>query len=143
MNLFYIFLIFEIFAYKMIYKFIFSTICYSKPIENEKAKEELKKWKFHIKDILYYLVTIIAILKPLMGNEISKSLFLIGIIPIFVSLFLYIYSFIKNTNINAWAIDFFFLEGIAIQTNSWLCSALGFVYLVYNIACKKSKTDNR
>ena len=134
MNLFYIFLIFEIFTYKMIYKFIFSTICYSKPIE---------KWKFHIKALLSYLVTIIAILNPLMGNEISKSLFLIGIIPIFVSLFLYIYSFIKNTNINAWAIDFFFLEGIAIQTNSWLCSALGFVYLVYNIACKKSKTDNR
>jgi hypothetical protein len=139
MDLLYISLIFEILIYKLIYKFIFVTVCYSKPLETNEIKEELKKWKFHIDEIIYYLVSIIAILKPLLGEQISINYFLFGLIPIAVSLFLYLYCFFTKTYLNSWAIDFFFIEGLAIQTNSWLCSLLGFIYLFIKLIVNKIK----
>lgn len=139
MDFLYILLILEIFLYKLIYKFVFVTVCYSKPIETKEVKEELKKWKFHLDEVIYYLVSIIAILKPLNGSQIQLNYFLIGLIPIAVSLFLYLYCFFTKTYFNSWSIDFFFIEGLAIQTNSWLCSALGFVYLGYKLILSKTK----
>jgi hypothetical protein len=36
-------------------------------------------------------------------------------------------------------IDFLFIEGLAIQTNSWFCSLLGFIYLIFQIVIEKIK----
>ena len=137
MSKLYIFLILEMFLYKSISKFLFTMECQSLPQED--VSQELKQWKFSFDQILYYLIIVAAILKPLVAGEIELNFFLIGLIPVVVSLLLDIFSYIKGLNPYILYIDFLFMEGLAIQINSWLCSLLGFIYLGYQIYLIKFK----
>ena len=65
MSKLYIFLILEMFLYKSISKFLFTMECQSLPQED--VSQELKQWKFSFDQILYYLIIVVAILKPLVA----------------------------------------------------------------------------
>jgi len=137
MTIFYIFLIFEIIIYKSISKFFFVMNCQSLPQKD--ISEELKKWNFSWYHTIYYLAIIIAVLKPLTKTPITPIFFLFGFIPVLTSIMLIVFCNIKKTNLHVRFVDFLFIEGLAIQTNSWFCSLLGFIYLLFQIIVEKIK----
>ena len=137
MTIFYIFLIFEIIIYKSISKFFFVMNCQSLPKED--VSEELKQWNFSWYHAIYYLAIIISVLKPLTKEPITQNFFLLGLIPALTSIMLIVFCNLKKTSLHVRFIDFLFIEGLAIQTNSWFCSLLGFIYLIFQIVIEKIK----
>ena len=137
----YLFLILELFIYKIVLKSLFVTKCYSLPKEN--VSNDLKKWKISWEHALYYLALIIAIMKPLTNGPITINYFLIGLIPVSISLFLFIYTYITGKLDFTLFIDFLLIEGLSIQVNSWFCSLVGFLYLLSQLIIRKIKNKEK
>jgi hypothetical protein len=124
-------MILEILIYKAISKAFFLNNCYSS--QKKDISVDIKKWNFSWYHLLYYLVTIIAIIRPLIKNPIILHYFLWGLIPVCTSLFLIIFCNLSKKSLHVELIDFLFIEGVSIQINSWLCSLIGFIYLFLQI----------
>ena len=139
MSALYMILVIILVVYKIILNIIFKSAIYSQ--DKEDVSQDLKKWKFNLPDILYYLATICAIIYPLIDYKITLSLFVIGSAFILFSLILYIYSLKSSDNRHALLIDLFFVEGLAMQSNSWIVGILGFLHFIISVL-KTKKLKN-
>lgn len=133
----YITFILIIFFYKMVIKLLFNVNVYSQ--DKDDVSNDLKRWKFSFRDIIYYLAIILAVVYPIIYNEINIANFFIGLIPIVTSLCLYVLAIQNEDYTHALLIDVLFIEGIGIQSGCWIVGVMGFVYLaVLYIFCRKS-----
>ena len=82
-------------------------------------------------------------MKPLTNGPITINYFLIGLIPVTISLFLFIYTYITGKLDFTLFIDFLLIEGLSIQVNSWFCSLVGFLYLLSQLIIRKIKNKEK
>ena len=132
MSKLYLLMIIEIFIYKFISYAIFKASCLSLPKLD--ISEDLKRWKFDYKQILYYAVIVLAVLTPqYLDLEITSKNFLIGLIPIVVSTISIFFCHKNKDSKLALIVDFLFLEGLALQINHWICSLIAILYFVIQL----------
>ena len=125
-----------IFFYKALVYVLFKVNTYSQ--EKDDVREDLKKWRFSIRDALYYLAIIMAVIYPLIYDSMKISLFFLGLLPIVVSLCLYVLAVNHGDYKYAIWIDVLFIEGLGIQTNCWIINLVGFIYLLVLYLREKS-----